>query len=312
MELSIDLFLDHLRVERNLSHHTIAAYSHDLAGLCSWLGRVGVRRPEDVRREHVSGWSQSLTTTGHAVASQRRALSAVRSYFAYLVRQGQLRCSPAREVPLPKQGRRLPCVPSAGDSGHIIEGLRGDDPKSLRDRAALELLYGSGLRASELCSLTDDRLDLRSRQVRPLGKGGKERVVPLGTKAVAALHAYLCHGRELLRGNREDRHVFFGDRGRPLGRVGLYRIVRRSALRAGHRSQLSPHALRHAFATHMVQRGADLRSVQLMLGHASISTTEIYVHLGDTQLRQAVETHHPLGAAQSRHWRVDTDKSRTP
>jgi integrase/recombinase XerD len=203
--------------------------------------------------------------------------------------------NPAKDLEGPKAARPLPQVLSQDDAELLVEAPPDDSPRGRRDRAALELLYGSGLRASEVCGLRLDDINLASGLVRPRGKGKHERLVPLGELSRVALQSYLDAGRsELLRGAPSD-FVFIGNLARPLSRMGLFKIVRRYGLVAGVNRPLSPHALRHAFASHLLRGGADLRAVQEMLGHVSISTTEIYTHVGQTQLQKTVDNHHPLG-----------------
>jgi integrase/recombinase XerD len=212
--------------------------------------------------------------------------------------------NPVAEVIGPRRRRPLPVVPSRAEMERLVEApgarpagslMSTVTARALRDRAALELLYAAGLRASELCRLRMDELHGELGVVRPTGKGSKERVVPVGRPALAALHAYLADGRPRLLKGRPSDYVFIGNAGRPLSRMALFKIVRRYAKVAGITRKLSPHKLRHAFATHLLQGGADLRAVQEMLGHADISTTEIYTHVDGDALRTAVDQHHPLG-----------------
>jgi integrase/recombinase XerD len=292
---AIDRYLDHLRVERNLSPRTIEAYARDLGGLAASLEAEHAARPPAVTAAHVAHWLRGLSQRGLSAASQSRALSAARRLFAFLVREGVLERSPAADIQGPKCRRPLPVVVSRAEMGRLVESPAALTPRSLRDHAALELLYASGLRASELCLLRLDDLHLSLGVVRPTGKGSKERVVPLGQPAAAAVQKYLEDGRPKLLKGRPSPYIFIGNRGRPLSRMALFKIVRRYASAVGISRALSPHKLRHAFATHLLQGGADLRAVQEMLGHANISTTEIYTHVDGSQLRAVVDRHHPLG-----------------
>lgn len=296
LEYAAERYLDMLRVERNLSPHTLESYARDLAGLRAALRHDGVSDAADVRPPHVTRWLRGLAEAGKSPASQARALSAVRQLFAFLVRGGELTTNPALEITGPRRRRPLPVVPSRQEMVRIVESPGPRARSALRDRAALELLYAAGLRATELCKLRMDELHLQLGVVRPTGKGSKERVVPIGRPALEALQAYLEIGRPALLKGRPSDFVFIGNRGRPLSRMALFKIVRRSATAAGISRKLSPHKLRHAFATHLLQGGADLRAVQEMLGHADISTTEIYTHVEGEQLRSAVNKHHPLGS----------------
>lgn len=285
-------YLDMLRVERNLSPNTVESYARDLAG---FRDEVRVTAPADVRAVHVSRWLRALADAKKSPASQARALSAVRQLFAFLLRSGEIATNPAVEVVGPRRRRPLPVVPSRQEMVRIVEAPSSRARSVLRDRAALELLYAAGLRASELCRLRLDELHLQMGVVRPTGKGSKERVVPIGKPALDALKAYLEGERPRLLKGRPSDFVFIGNRSRPLSRMALFKIVRRYAAAAGISRKLSPHKLRHAFATHLLQGGADLRAVQEMLGHADISTTEIYTHVEGDQLRSVVNKHHPLG-----------------
>lgn len=296
LEYATERYLDMLRVERNLSANTIEAYARDLAGLRASVGTDGVDAPADVKPAHVTRWLRGLAEQGKSPASQARALSAVRQLFAFLVRSAEVTTNPAVDIVGPKRRRPLPVVPSRQEMVRIVEAPGPRARSALRDRAALELLYAAGLRASELCRLRMDELHLQLGVVRPTGKGSKERVVPVGRPALEAVKAYLEVGRPQLLKGRPSDFVFIGNSGKPLSRMALFKIVRRYAAAAGISRKLSPHKLRHAFATHLLQGGADLRAVQEMLGHADISTTEIYTHVEGEQLRSAVNKHHPLGA----------------
>jgi len=244
---------------------------------------------------HLARWLRSLADRGLAAPSQARALSAARQLFTFLLREGALDKNPAAELRGPRRRRPLPVVVSREQAVRMMEQPDVKTPRGERDRAALELLYGSGLRASELCGLRVDDINLNLGVVRPKGKGSKERLVPLGKPAAAALEQYLSHGRVALLKGRPSLYVFIGNRARALSRMALFKIVRRCATAAGIPRSISPHKLRHAFATHLLQGGADLRSVQEMLGHADVSTTEIYTHVEREQLKKVVDQHHPLG-----------------
>lgn len=296
METACDLYLDWLQVERNLADRTVEAYARDLTRFRASMARQGLTHLAQVEQIHVARWLRELGEEGLASSSQARALSAVRQLFSFYVRRGDQKHNPAREVRGPRAKRRLPTVLTRDEMGRLLRAPDLQTARGQRDRAALELMYASGLRASELCLLEMDDLHLELGVVRPRGKGGKERVVPMGEVARRCLEHYLAAGRlHLLRG-RPSPHVFIGNRARPLSRMALFKIVRRYAAAVGIRKELSPHKLRHAFATHLLQGGADLRAVQQMLGHSDISTTEIYTHVDRARLKESVDRHHPLGA----------------
>lgn len=296
LEAGCDRYLDHLRVERNLSPHTLESYGRDLTQMRRFFAPQGLAEAEVVRPAHVSAWLAHLGASGASPATQKRALSAVRQLFAFLLRERLITANPARKLKGPLSRRRLPKVPSQEEASRMIDASSVATPQGLRDQAILELLYGAGLRASELCALELDQLSLTAGFVRPQGKGRKERVVPLGMPAITALQRYLKDGRPKLGVPDTSQSVFVSNKGRPFSRMGIFKLVRHYAQVAGVAAPMSPHKLRHAFATHMLQGGADLRSVQEMLGHASIATTEIYTHVAHDELRDAVNRHHPLGA----------------
>lgn len=295
LDTACDTYLDWIAVERNLSERTIDSYARDLRSFVESLHAQRLRTLEAVEPVHVARWLRSLSERGLAASSQTRALSAVRQLCAYFVQQGTFEASPAADVQGPRVKRKLPGVLSRAEMERMLAAPKVDTARGQRDKAMLELMYAAGLRASEICSLTLDDLQLDLGVVRPRGKGGKERVVPIGELAREALGRYVDDGRRvLLRGYMSDA-VFIGYRGRALSRVGLFTIVRRYAAAAGIPRAISPHKLRHAFATHLLQGGADLRAVQEMLGHADISTTEIYTHVDRDGLKDSIERYHPLG-----------------
>jgi integrase/recombinase XerD len=297
IEDACDLFLDHLSVERNLAARTVEAYSHDLKSFRETLKAAEPKNLVNLTPVHVSRWLRSQARRGLSASSQSRGLSALRQLFAFHVKESRIGANPAKEVRGPRTRRKLPVVISRSQAVALIESPDIKTPRGLLSRAALELLYAAGLRASELCGLKLTELHLELGVVRPHGKGSKERIVPMGEVARNWLERYLTHGRLALLKGRPSEHVFIGNKGQALSRMALFNIVRRAAVAAGIPKDISPHKLRHAFATHLLQGGADLRVVQEMLGHADISTTEIYTHIDRTGLEQTVNTHHPLGNA---------------
>lgn len=289
-------FLDQLHVQRNLSVNTVESYGRDLRALLAALAHAGIEDVQAVDEDALRGHLAAMSRAHKAPASQRRALSSMRQLFLYAQRERIIIQSPAKHIEAPEVPRTLPKVPNVAQAGAMLDGLAQDEtPLGLRDRAALELLYGAGLRASELCGLRFDDVDVALGLVRPRGKGARQRLVPMGEPAVLALRAYLDRGRPALASGEAHDGVFVGHRGRPLTRMGLFNLVKRRAAQAGLDASVSPHTLRHAFATHLVHGGADLRAVQEMLGHVSIATTEIYTHVGDAALKRTVDLHHPLG-----------------
>ena len=288
---ALDQFIAHLQVERGLSSNTIQGYSRDLVRFLEFLERVG-HRPETATREDVSIFLGELYGR-LSPRSAARSLSAVRMFFRFLVSEGSIETSPARLVEAPKLPRRLPDILSPDEVERLLEQPDPATPIGLRDRAMLELLYATGLRVSELVGLRLQGVNLEVGFVRVLGKGDKERVVPMGDQANDAIAAYLRTGRETLTRGRASPHLFLNARGRSLSRQGFWKIIKQYGRLAGIRRPITPHGLRHAFASHLLERGADLRSVQVMLGHADISTTQIYTHVTRERLKQLHEKHHP-------------------
>ena len=299
MHAAIDAFLIDLNLERGLSAHTVEAYARDLRRLVDFLPE-GVA-PEAFDRHDIEGFVAWLRDdVGLAARSAARALSAVRTFCRFLVRERLRSDDPSEIVPLPRLGRPLPVVLAEGEVVSLIEAPTGDGPLALRDAAMIELLYGTGLRVSELVTLRLALVDLDLGVLRATGKGSKTRLVPMGEHAIARVRAYLERGRpELLaqatrRGLRRlPAELFISARGRGLTRQAMWKNLKRYALGQGI-DQVSPHKLRHSFASHMLDGGADLRSVQAMLGHVDLATTQIYTHVSQGALRRAYEAAHPL------------------
>jgi len=268
---------------------TVEAYSRDLQGLARSLGHS----PATATTEELELWIADLRAQGLASSTVARRIAAARTFFRYLVLLGHRADNPAAELDLPRRTRKLPRTLSAGEAERLIEAAAGTAPRALRDRALVELLYGAGLRVSEAVGLDRTGIDLDDRFVRCLGKGGKERIVPIGRQAAEALRLYLVRGRPFLD-TRHRPELFLNARGGPLTRAGAFLIVRRLAEKAGLEPQrVHPHLLRHSFATHLLEGGADLRSVQEMLGHADLSTTELYTHVSDRRRRELYFQAHP-------------------
>jgi site-specific recombinase XerD len=271
------------------SPRTVDAYRRDLAALRAFRGGdVGDASVEDLER-----WLASMRAEGLAPSTLARRVSAVRTYFRHLVLIGTRQDNPAAEIKLPRRGRRLPRALSPAETERLIDAATGTTPRMLRDRALVELLYGAGLRVSEAVGLEKRALDVDERIVRVIGKGGKERLVPLGRPAADAARRYLALGRPHLD-RRYRPELFLNARGGPLTRAGAFLILRRLAAKAGlEPERVHPHLLRHSFATHLLEGGADLRSVQEMLGHADLGTTEKYTHVSDRRRREVYFRAHP-------------------
>jgi integrase/recombinase XerD len=268
---------------------TVDAYKRDLRALTEWLGRP----PGTVSTEELERYLAELRAAGLASSTIARRAAAIRSFFRHLVLLGIRGDNPSAELDLPRRTRRLPRTLSAGEAERLVEAARGTRPRDLRDRALVELLYGAGLRVSEAVGLDKTGVDLEQRLVRCIGKGNKERIVPIGRQAVEALRRYLSRGRPYLD-RRHRPELFLNAQGGPLTRAGAFFILRRLAAAAGlEPERIHPHLLRHSFATHLLEGGADLRSVQEMLGHADLSTTELYTHVTDRRRRDLYFQAHP-------------------
>lgn len=291
----IEEFLAYLAIERGCSPHTIVAYRRDLLAYAEFLRTRGVATVADVAREDVTAHLASLRESGLAPSTIQRRISAIKSFHRFLVREGVTENHPTSRLLLPKVPERLPLAFSVADADRLLSQPFPDTAFGLRDRAILETLYGCGLRVSELTGLDLADLDLRAGFVRVLGKGGKERMVPIAGVAAHALEAYLAAGRPALRRKRSAASatpaVFVNGRGGRLSRQAVFKLVRRYGAQVG--IELHPHTLRHSFATHMLEGGADLRALQEMLGHADLSTTQIYTHVDRRHVREEYLSTHP-------------------
>ena len=303
-------FLAYLELERGLSRNTLEAYRSDLLQLGAFLQRRGV----DARaatHDDLSAFVSELagvpadTPPGGegngapagrapaAAATLGRKVACLRSFYRHLRREGMIGHDPAAELRGPRKSQRLPQVLSREEVARLLGGPKGTSPRALRDRALLELMYACGLRVSEAVGLELADVDLEEGMLRARGKGSKERIVPIGRQAVAALRTYLSRGRPALLGARADSHLFVNHRGGGLTRQGVYKIVQGHASRVGLQRRMSPHTLRHSFATHLLAGGCDLRSLQEMLGHADLATTQLYTQLSSERLKDAYFEAHP-------------------
>src|SRR5215208_1201628 len=290
-------FLAYLEFERGLSRNTLEAYRSDLLQLGTHLQRS---RTDALRAGHaeLADFVATLAAGSEerppvAPATLQRKVACLRSFYRHLRRQGMVAADPTVHLRAPRQGRRLPQVLTRGEVGKLLEQPRGTEPTALRDRALLELMYACGLRASEAIGLDVNDVDLEDGILRARGKGSKERLVPIGSEAGRALALYLSRGRPRLVGDRLEARLFVNHRGSGLTRQGLYKIVQRHARSAGLEHKMSPHTLRHTFATHLLAGGCDLRSLQEMLGHADIATTQLYTHLSAERLKDVYFDAHP-------------------
>ncbi len=293
-ERLIEEFLDALWLEKGLSPHTRSAYRTDLLAFARWLEGRGLTLESlgrDAVLDHL-GWRLS---EGYQARSTARFLSGLRSFYKYAVREGRIAEDPTLLVSMPQLGAPLPKSLSEADVEALLAAPDTEDTLGLRDRTMLEVLYATGLRVTELISLTLDEINLREGSLRVFGKGSKERLIPLGEEAIAWLEDYLKTARPLLLGGQPGDILFPSQRGTPMTRQTFWHRIKLHAQVAGIRTSLSPHTLRHAFATHLLNHGADLRTVQMLLGHTSLSTTQIYTHVARVRLQQLHAQHHPRG-----------------
>ncbi|HXY38144.1 MAG TPA: site-specific tyrosine recombinase XerD [Vicinamibacteria bacterium] len=285
-------WLDHLRVERGLAETTLVAYAHDLRRLAEHAAEEG-RELLELGQSEIADFVGGLRTRGLSPRSQARQVHAMRGFFRFAVREGFLQRDPMENLQPPRAFRPLPRLLTPAQVEALLAAPQVATPVGLRDRAILEVMYATGLRASELTGLRTANVDMELGLVRVFGKGRKERLVPLGRQARRWIRGYLARARRRLSRGRELPQLFLSERGRPLSAMGLWGLVRRHGVRAGVARVLTPHVLRHSFASHLLEHGADLRALQAMLGHADISTTQIYTHVSRERLRQLYDRFHP-------------------
>lgn len=295
---AVDEYLDHLAVERGLARNSMAAYGSDLQRFLALMTEKNRTTPGAVTRDDLIDFLAHLDTQKLAPSSKARVLSAVRGFFKYLAAEERITVNPVRALRPGRSRRPMPAQLSLEDMVRLLEAPDSETALGLRDRAMLELLYGCGLRVSELVGLPLTAVNLRDGHLVVMGKGAKERAVPMGAPAVSALSVYLDRGRPDLDAKRGSRALFVGRRGRALTRQGFWKRLRDHALTIGLEG-VTPHVLRHCFATHLLDGGADLRAVQVLLGHADITTTEIYTHVATSRLSRIHDEHHPRSRRRS-------------
>lgn len=292
MALSIDSYLRHLEVSRRLAANSLEAYSRDLGRLAGFAEKQGTPI-ESLTLSELEGFVRHLMTSGLSPTSTARAVAAVRGYFKFLRLNGRIAANPADDLRSPRTFKALPKFLSIDDVDALLSAPDVSKPRGLRDRALIELLYATGLRVSELVGLRMADVRLSEGFLKTLGKGSKERIVPIGDEAANWVSKYLKDARPSLTKKRETPFLFLNARGQRLSRVGFWKGLKAYGVKAGVRGSLSPHVLRHSFATHLLDRGADLRAIQAMLGHADLSTTQIYTHVLEARLRQVYDRFHP-------------------
>jgi integrase/recombinase XerD len=284
-------FLDFCRLEKGLSNHTLDAYSADLFKFSAFFQR-SAQLPGT---EELLRYIDRLSADGLGARSIARHVTTLRNFYRFLVREGRTENDAAERLRAPRHGQSIPKFLNLQEIERILQAPDGSSPTGLRDRAMIELLYATGLRVSELCRTGMGDLDMQYGVLRTMGKGGKHRLVPVGRAAIRAVEAYLGNGRPALLKGRSSRWLFVTARGALMTRQAFWKLLAGYGKKAGIFRGLTPHVLRHSFATHLLEGGADLRSVQAMLGHSDISTTQIYTHVMRSRLRETVEKHHPRG-----------------
>jgi len=291
MDYLLDQFINYIRVERGLSDNTVEAYSRDLLLFFQFIEEreiSTVKVSPDNLREYVS-----TLRIGLSARSVARNISAIKTFFRFLVSEGKIKDNPARLLETPRPSRRLPGPLSQQEVEQLLSQPDPNRPKGQRDCAMFEILYATGLRVSELVNLKISNINLEAGYIRTVGKGSKERIVPIGDKAMEAVKDYLSIGRYQMMKERNSPYIFLNSMGHPMSRQGFWKIIKKYGKEAGIKRKITPHSIRHSFATHLLEAGADLRSVQVMLGHADISTTQIYTHVTRERLKEIHEKCHP-------------------
>lgn len=295
MNIALEGFLDHLIVERGLAHLSIQSYQADLKWFFAYLKKNNKNFVSQINREDILAYLETLYRKSYAAKTTARKISCLKTFFKYLTETSQVEANPTEHIDSPKLARKIPQYLETEEVERLLNSVDQTTFEGKRDATMLELLYATGLRVSELVNLEIYRVDLELGCVTVMGKGSKERVTPLGAPAAKAVLNYLDIVRPTLMAGRKNEALFVTRRGKPMTRQAFWKIIKKNAIVAGIFKEISPHTLRHSFATHMVQNDADLRSVQAMLGHADISTTEIYTHVAKKRLKQIHSRYHPRG-----------------
>jgi integrase/recombinase XerD len=293
-EISIKSFSNFLKLERALSANSIQAYLNDVRKLHQYIELKGIQiLPSQITHDHLRDFIHWINELGMSTASQSRVISGIKSFYRFLLMENEIEKDPSELIKAPRKGRKLPEVLSVDEINKLIAAIDLSQPEGQRNKAIVETLYSCGLRVSELVNLQLSNLYLKKGFIRVIGKGNKERLIPISQQAIKEINNYFPY-RNSLRINKEDEDiVFLNRRGKPLTRVMIFTIIRGLSIQAGIKKKISPHTLRHSFATHLIEGGADLRAIQEMLGHESIMTTEIYTHLDRQFLKDTILSHHP-------------------
>lgn len=294
MDAHLEAFLEYLAHEKGLSKNTLAAYRRDLEQYIAYLQKKKFSPLQQATRQQVMSYLLSLQEQGKAATTISRHVASLRSFYQFLIRRELISTDPTLLLETPKLERKLPQVLSIAEVDRLMSSPDLSTPLGQRDRAMLELLYATGIRVSELVNLTTDDCILDMGYIRCMGSGGKERIIPLGRMAKEQVKDYLVNGRSyFLKNNKEEKTLFLNHRGEPLSRQGFWKIIKKHAQKAGIKKTITPHTLRHSFAIHLLENGADLRAVQEMLGHADLSSTQIYMHMTKTRMKDAYARAHP-------------------
>ncbi|MEN6521181.1 MAG: site-specific tyrosine recombinase XerD [Armatimonadota bacterium] len=293
MDAHIQKFLDYLMVERGLSKNTIASYALDVAQFAAYSDEMGVDTVKGIHEELITKFIARLRREKYAASSVERKFAALRTFLKFLQREGDISGDPASAIENPRPAKPLPKILTEDDIVRLLSQPDLSEPNGIRDRAMLETMYATGLRVSELVNLLTNDVNLGVGFVRCVGKGSKERVVPIGDIAVGMIRRYLNESRPIFAKGLRNEYLFITRLGGPMTRVGFWKIVKKYAKSAGITKQITPHVLRHSFATHLLEHGADIRSIQEMLGHADIATTQVYTHVTREHLREVYRKSHP-------------------
>ncbi|SMC80107.1 integrase/recombinase XerD [Desulfocicer vacuolatum DSM 3385] len=295
IDTTIDTYIKHLDLERGLADNTLESYGADLSGFADFLAKNSIIKIQDIDTTVLLAWIVDLKKTGLSAPSRARHLISVRGLFKFLIRENSITVNPTDQMNLPKTGRQLPHVLGFDQIKTLLDLPDRSKPRELRNAAMLEILYGAGLRVTELINMKVQDINFNACFVKVFGKGSRERVVPIGSHARERALEWLERGRPLLLKNDTSRYLFVARAGKPMTRQGFWKIIKKYARLAGIPTNVYPHTFRHAFATHLLEGGADLRSVQTMLGHSDISTTQIYTHVSSTYLTEMHKKCHPRG-----------------
>lgn len=293
MEDHLQSFIHYLTVEKGLSKNTLESYKRDLKQFIAYLRKSEQSKIEEISRQNIVSYLMVLREQGKATSTISRSMASIRAFFQFLLRDQKIISDPSIHLETPKIERRLPKVLSIAEVEALLQAPQSSTAFGQRDRAMLELLYATGIRVSELISLSLEDVHLQMGFVKCLGKGSKERVIPLGRVAIESLEQYIQVGRHKLDKKKRSKALFLNHHGNPISRQGFWKIIKKHAKDAGIEKDIMPHTIRHSFATHLLENGADLRSVQEMLGHADISTTQIYTHVTKTRLKDVYSKAHP-------------------